>query len=79
MKVTGLTGGSSVVSYGQFFGQILTENASKDWTMKDMINGQDGYPPFVEKPPFKNWEDFKKAVENIFLTEETQHEAIIKI
>ena len=47
--------------------------------MKDMINGRDGYPPFIKKPPFKNWEDFKKAIENFFLTEETQHEAIIKI
>ena len=53
-------------------------NASKDWTMKDMINGRDGYPPFIKKPPFKNWEDSKKAIENFFLTEETQHEAIIK-
>ena len=59
--------------------RLTLGNASEDWTMKDMINGRDGYPPFVKKPPFKNWEDFKWAVENFFLTEETQHEAIIKI
>ena len=44
-----------------------------------MVNGKDGYPPFVQKPLFTSWSDFKQAVETFFLTEETQHEAIIKI
>ena len=42
--------------------RLTLGHASEDWTMKDMINRRDGYPPFVKKPPFKNWEDFKKAI-----------------